>query len=118
MPSDGTSDSCSLNWNPAAARSYAKYTQSDATSDTDAPVSAVSRTSNGRCRAKNMMMMALTNGAQVMIESRCNPIIGFRGPKGSAPRETGSAPQRQRDPSSENQSPQQHEDNHAGAAAV
>src|SRR5467141_1687860 len=58
IPSDGTSCISSWNWNPAAARSYCTYTQSDATSDTEAPMSA------------------LTNGAQVITERIGSPVIG------------------------------------------
>src|SRR5687768_9945645 len=68
MPSEGTSANSSVNWKPAAARSYAQYTHSEATSEMVAPMSEVQRTSSGRVRATNMTTRPATNGAQVMIE--------------------------------------------------
>src|SRR5688572_11541012 len=70
IPSDGTSGSSSWNWKPAAARSYAQYSQSDAISEMLVPTTDTHRTRSGRCRAKNMMTSALTKGAHVMIERR------------------------------------------------
>src|SRR5262245_25974559 len=82
MPSDGTSVTLSWNWKPAIARSYAKYTQSDASSEIEAAASDSSRTSSGCLRAKNMTRSAATNGAQVITERMGTPFMSVT----SAPR--------------------------------
>src|SRR4030095_8085550 len=82
MPSDGTSETLSWNWKPAAARSYAKYTHSDASSETVAPDSDRIRTSSGLPRATTRTRTAAINGAHVITERIGSPLTSVT----SAPR--------------------------------